>query len=133
MEDNPYKSPHQSSPQSPRQSMIANILGVHLLPPMVSCLGTAFLIVALLHVHSDRSQTRQPIITYVGPLSDWMPHLIYIGLVLSLLGFLSAGLIVHRSQQQFLPTSTISATIAMMLAVVNAMFTFIVYGGIMED
>lgn len=116
-----------------RESIVAKILGVHLLPPMASCLGTVFLIMALLHVHSDRSQSRQPIITYVGPLSAWMPHLIYIGLVLSLIGFLSAVLIVHRSQQQYFPRSTIAATIAMMIAVVNAMFTFVVYCGIMED
>ena len=109
-------------------------MGMHVIAPIISCLGTAILIVAVCHVRSDRSRSRQPIVTYEGPLSFWMPELVYAGLGLSLFGFLIGGMIVNYYRNDVaLTPSTRSAAIAMSVAAVNAFGSFIAYCGIWED
>lgn len=132
MTNNPYQSPHE--PLQPHQeSSAASRLGWHLLAPLASCLATAVLIVSLRHVHSDRTH-RQPVVTYVGPLASWMPELIYLGLALSLVGFLAGGFLLnrYRDEARVIPP-TFSAGLAMMVASVNAIMSFIVWGAIWED
>lgn len=100
MTDNPYQSPHESF-QPSHASSTASILGWHLLAPLASGLGTVVLVVAVLHVHADRSKSRQPIITYEGLFAPWMPQLIYVGLGLSLLGVV-AGMVASSSRHKWL-------------------------------
>ena len=120
--------------QPPASRKKARAFGWHVLAPMSSCLGTAVLIAAAKAVRSDRTQSRQPIVTYVGPMSSWMPGLVYAGLGLSLLGFLVGLVIVNRNRNSstFTP-ALLSAAIAMAVAAVNALGSFIVYCGTWED
>lgn len=133
MNDNPYQSPdtvnHAQGTHEPGKK-----LGVFLIAPVISLLGSAVLIVAVMHVRSDRSQSRRPIVTFEGPLSGWMPELIHIGLGLSLLGLVAGVILLVRNHNDssfsFAETASVSA---MMVAVLNAMGSFVVYCAIMED
>jgi hypothetical protein len=124
--DNPYQSP---APSENIKAIPAFVLAL-----LTSSLGTAVLIIAAMHVRSDRSQSRQPIITYVGPLSSWMPEVVYVGLGLSLLGFLASALLMnrHREKAEF-SAESLSAAVAIAVAVANAMGSFIAYCAIWED
>lgn len=91
------------------------------------------LIVAMMHVHSDRTH-RQPIVTYEGLLSSWMPWLFYMGLALSLAGFVAGGFLVNRYQDNDrLTPPTFSAAVAIMVACMNAMGSLIVCAATWED
>ncbi len=128
--DNPYQSPTASEPK-PRWSVP---LRWHYLVPLTSFLGTVVLFTAVMHVNADRSQSRQPIITYVGPLASWMPHLVYLGLGLSLLAFILSVLLLHCDREQVPQSSaSSSAGLAMGMAMFNAIGTFLVYAAILED
>ena len=119
--ENPFSPPTRMATQ--RIRFADNI------PPIVACLGTALLLIAVAHVRSDRSHSRQPIVTFVTPLSNWVPTFVYMGLGLSLVGFLGAAIIVKNNDGDVPRT----ASVAIFFAIVNALGTFFAYFAIWED
>lgn len=95
---------------------------------VMAVLGATLLLTGLSHVRSDRTH-RQPIITWEGPLADYVGVMFGIGWALSgvaiLLGWLA--MFEFRSRYKAL------AVIGWLLGCVNLGFSFLIYAGLYED
>ncbi len=87
MSDNPYHPLIKSD--------ASKALGMHILAPMISFLGTVTLIIAVWHIRREKTRSRIPTVTYEGPLALWMPELNHAGLGLSLIGFIAGVMITN--------------------------------------
>ncbi|MEN6366913.1 MAG: hypothetical protein ABFC88_08880 [Thermoguttaceae bacterium] len=90
--------------------------------------GTAFLVLAALHARADRSG-RRPVVTWEGPVADYVLYVALLGWLLSLVAAIVAAYALSRYRSR----SNILAYVTMFFVFGNFFYSVIFWAAIYED